>query len=274
MLIWNKQLTDLPTVWIRGAGEMGSAVAVSLHRVGFNIVLSDLAAPLAIRRTVIFAEAMISGQIQVEELSCMRLSLEELQRDRGSDHVAIVLDDPEAIVNTIQPWAMVDARLLKRAFDLRKFASVTVGLGPGFEAGEHCDVVIETQRGHNLGRIIWHGQAAPNTGIPGAVGGESEKRVIHSPVSGFAEWSVNIGDIVTMNQHLGVVESLEILAPIGGMVRGLISPDTPIEKGMKIADVDPRGESIENHLISDKARAIGRGVLEAMLVMRNRNQES
>ncbi len=260
-------MNEKPTVWIRGAGEMASSVAVALHRAGFRVIMSELAAPLAIRRSVSFSEAMIDGRVQVEDVRGRRIAISEFPSPATSDEVLIILDDPNQILSVVRPWAMIDARMQKRGCDLREYASVTVALGPGFIAGKHCDAVIETMRGPNLGSIIWNGSATPDTGIPGELGGQSKHRVIYSPSAGDVFWRVNFGEIVDEDQALGQIGDSEIAAPFKGIVRGLISPLTHIEKGMKIADVDPRGETIDHNALSDKATAVGLGVLEALLFL-------
>ena len=169
--------------------------------------------------------------------------------------------------------AIVDARMAKRNIDTRiDQASLVIALGPGFISGDDCDVVIETKRGHDLGRPIHRGSAAPNTGVPGSVGGVSVDRVIHSPSDGTASWIVEIGDNVEEGQSLGTINGSDVVTKIGGVVRGLIWPSYPVTKGLKIADVDPRGDVSACFQISDKSRLIGAGVLGATLEWLNRGK--
>ncbi|MFH0883608.1 MAG: selenium-dependent molybdenum cofactor biosynthesis protein YqeB [bacterium] len=258
-------------VWVRGAGELASAVGVSLHRSGFHVWLSELPEPLAIRRTVTFSDAVFEGEAEVEDVRAVFCEPEAVEELLGSGEMPLVLDDPTRI-RELQPNAVVDARMRKRDdSELRSLAPFTVGVGPGFAAGTSCDCVIETMRGHNLGRIIWEGSASADTGVPGNIGGETARRVVYSPVQGKVVWSVKFGDLVEEGQLLGRVEEQDITAPLRGMVRGLISPRVFIPAKTKIADVDPRGASVDFTSISDKARSVGRAVLEAMMIHRARH---
>lgn len=262
------------TVWVRGAGELASATAHCLHSVGFRVVLSDLAVPLAIRRTVSFSEAMIRGTAELEGIQALQCAFSDVPNVLSQNKIALIEDDLESI-GALHPDIMVDARMLKRhERSLLPLAPITVGLGPGFHAGRDCHAVIETLRGHDLGRIIWKGPARANTGIPGEVGGESYRRVIRAPQSGSIEWVVDIGDVVSVGALMGrLAGKYEIRAPLQGLVRGLISPRVPASPGLKIADIDPRGSIVDHLSISDKARSVGRGVLEAILIMLNRNAD-
>lgn len=257
------------TVLIRGAGEMASAVAVVLHRVGFSVVMTELPIPLAIRRTVSFSDAILDGTTQVEGIQSVRANYDNYFDILRNKNIPVLTDSIEFITG-IKPKFLIDARLLKKLVnDLRSLAQFTVGLGPGFTVGENCDVIIETMRGHNLGRIIWQGSASPNTGMPGKIGGESAKRVIYSPGVGNIIWLVKFGYIVKQNKVLGKIREIEIKSHISGIVRGLISPKVNMTKGLKIADVDPRGIEVDYTTISDKAQCVGRAVLEAIMVHLN-----
>ncbi len=258
------------TVLIRGAGELASAVGVVLHRVGFSVILTELPIPLAIRRSVCFSDAMLNGTAGVEGIKAVRAELNNYHDILGSRKIPVLTDSIELITN-IKPEFYVDARLLKHIVkDRRSLVQFTVGLGPGFTVEKNCDVIIETMRGHNLGKMIWQGSASPNTGVPGKIGGESAKRVVYSPGGvGNIKWLVDFGDIVKHSQVLGKIGEIEIKSHISGIVRGLISPKVNITKGMKIADVDPRGKDVDYTTISDKARCVGRGVLETIMVHLN-----
>lgn len=253
-------------VWVRGAGELGSAVAVVLHRVGLQVLISELETPLAIRRTASFSDAVLTGEADVEGVHGVHCEREKVTGVLGRGEVPIILDS-QAIAQIIRPSVLVDARMLKEKSEtIRGLAAFTIGLGPGFVAGATCDAVIETNRGHDLGRIIYKGATSANTGVPGAVGGESIRRVLHAPCSGKVNWRVEIGDMVREGEVLGDIDGCEITSLISGMVRGLISPYVPITQGLKISDVDPRGETVNYLGLSDKARATGRAVLEAVLI--------
>lgn len=257
------------TILIRGAGEMASAVAVVLHRVGFSVIMTELSIPLAIRRTVCFSDAILNGTAEVGGIQSVKVEYNNYHDVLRNGNIPVFTDSIE-IINRIKPEFYVDARLLKRPVkDRRILAQFTVGLGPGFTVGKNCAVIIETMRGHNLGRVIWHGSASPNTGVPGKIGGESAKRVVYALGVGNIKWLVDFGDIVQKNKVLGKIGEIEIKSHISGIVRGLISPKVNVTKGMKIADVDPRGREVNYTTISDKARSVGRGVLEAIMVHRN-----
>ncbi|MEE8341046.1 MAG: selenium-dependent molybdenum cofactor biosynthesis protein YqeB [Candidatus Neomarinimicrobiota bacterium] len=256
-------------VLIRGAGEMASAVGVVLHRVGFPVILTELPIPQAIRRTVCFSDAMLNASTTVEGIEAVNADYYNYLNVLKSDKIPVLPDSIE-IIRNIKPEFLIDARMLKKSVnDQRSFAQFTVGLGPGFTVEENCDAVIETMRGHNLGRVIWQGGASLNSGIPGEIGGESVKRVIYSKKDGRINWSVNFGDIVQQNQILGKLGDIAIRSQISGKIRGLISPKVNITKRMKIADVDPRGADVDHTTISDKARCVGRGVLVANMIHLN-----
>ena len=257
------------TVLIRGAGEMASAVGVVLHRVGFSAIMTELRVPLAIRRTVCFSDAMLNGTTEVEGIQSDNADYTNYLDILRNGNIPVVIDSIE-LIEKIKPAIYVDARLLKYTVqDRRSLAEFIVGLGPGFTVGVNCSAIIETMRGHNLGRVIWDGSASSNTGVPGKIGGESARRVIYSPGAGNIEWLADFGDIVEQNQVLGTIGEIEIKSHISGIVRGLISPKVNTTKGMKIADVDPRGVKVDYTTVSDKARCVGRGVLEAIMVYLN-----
>jgi xanthine dehydrogenase accessory factor len=273
-------MTDLKetTVWVRGAGELGSATALILHRVGFRVFLSELPQPLAIRRTVTFSDAMFDGTATITdgsaegETTAVRCDPAEIPTLLQQHKLPLAADSTSELL-AHKSRVVVDARMLKQEVaDFRSWAPLTIGLGPGFTAGKTCHAVIETARGHDLGRVIWDGPARPNTGIPGRLGGETVRRVIYAPATGRLEWRVDLGAVVAPDELLGVIDNrIEVRTPIGGLVRGLIHHDVPITKGLKLADIDPRGAAVDYRRLSDKARCVGRGVLEAILVYLNRN---
>lgn len=267
----NGTVNKPPRVWVRGAGELASAAVVSLHRAGFHVWLSELPSPLAIRRTVAFSDAVFDGAAVVEDVECVLCEPENVVNLLGTGRVPLVLDDPAGIL-PLSPEVVVDARMRKKDDpELAAFASFTVGLGPGFSAGKSCSCVIETMRGHNLGRIFWQGSPRADTGVPANIGGEGARRVVYSPAGGEVSWEVDFGDLVEEGQRLGEVGGREIVAPFRGIVRGLISPRIIVPERTKIADVDPRGAGVDYRSISDKARSVGRAVLEAILIHGARN---
>ncbi|NQU27428.1 MAG: EF2563 family selenium-dependent molybdenum hydroxylase system protein [Candidatus Marinimicrobia bacterium] len=257
---------DNINIVIRGAGELASATALILHKIGFKVILTELQSPLAIRRTVTFSDAIITNEATVEGITARFYKLAEIEAGLPHNILPIVYDNMK-VIKTLKPQIIVDARMLKREPPETKYGSAfVVGLGPGFTVGKNCRVIIETKRGHELGRLIWQGSAIPNTGIPGVLGGESYQRIITAPAEGRIHWRVDFGNLVKKSEILGTVDQFhQIIAPIAGIIRGLISPKIVVSPRMKIGDVDPRGKEINVNLISDKARSIGRGVLEAIL---------
>ena len=258
------RFADRPVV-LRGGGDLGTGAAFRLHKAGFPVVVLELAEPLAIRRTVAVSTAIDSGHIEVDGMVARRADSVEGAIEMAESATVAVLVSPE-IPAGLEPYAVVDARLAKQPLDTdRAQAPVVVGLGPGFIAGSHCHAVVETQRGHDLGRVLWSGTAAPNTGVPGAIGGESARRVIRASEPGMVEWDVSIGTQVTAGAVLGRVSGTPIPTEITGVVRGLIADRRTVVAGTKIADVDPRADRSACFSISDKALAIGGGVVEAVL---------
>lgn len=254
-------------VVIRGAGDIATGVALRLFRAGFRIVMLDTTQPTAIRRTVSFAQAIFDGQMQVEGIWARRVAnAGEAKAILSRGEIAILVDPHAEHLGQLQPGYLVDAILAKRNMGTKKeMAPITIALGPGFTAGEDCDAVIETNRGHNLGRVILQGCAEQNTGIPGNIAGYSVERVIRAPVAGVFEALVNIGELVQKDAPVARIGEHTILAPLAGMVRGLLQNGLTVPPGFKVGDIDPRGAQANFMTASDKALAIGGGVLEAML---------
>jgi xanthine dehydrogenase accessory factor len=254
-------------VVIKGAGDLASGIALRLHRSRFDIIMTDLPVPTAVRRTVAFSEAIRLGSACVEDVKAERAESAAEAYDCLSRGVIPVIPDPEAeIIQSVKPDVVVDAIIAKRNTGTRiDDAPLVIGVGPGFTAGADCDVVIETMRGHTLGRVIWEGSAIPNTGVPGNVGGETIRRLIKAPRAGIFHPEKNIGDIVKEGDRVGNVDGEPVYAQTDGKIRGLLQDGVPVTKGMKSGDVDPRGRSADHLTVSDKALAIGGGVLEAIL---------
>lgn len=270
---------SVPDVLIRGGGDLATGVVWRLHRAGFRVLVTELAEPLTVRRTVSVSSAVRAGVITVEGLTARLLASvdsHELARLYDNDEIPVVVS---ATLPDLRCPVVVDARLAKRNLDTRRDdGNFVVTLGPGFEAGVDCDAVIETMRGHRLGRVLWSGAASPNTGVPGEVGGKSGQRVLRSPGDGTIDWLVEIGDSVQIDQAIAMFGDRVLAAPLTGVVRGLIHPATPVRSGMKIGDIDPRTDLFERprgrgvsdvHLISDKALAVGGGVLEAVMTWKS-----
>ena len=271
-------------VIIRGAGDLATGVAQSLYEAGFRLLLLEVERPSAIRRQVALCEAVYDGTATVENLTCRCCqSLAEAQAVWEADDIPLIVDPSGTSIATLKPWAVVDAILAKKNLGTsRQMAPHTVALGPGFTAGVDVDAVIETKRGHQLGRILWQGAAIANTGIPGLIAGYGKERVIHSPQAGFVYGLVHIGDKVKKGQPMAVLtkdkipvgttvtETMGIAVPasLTGFVRGLIRDGYYVPQGFKMADIDPRDDERENcFTISDKARSLGGAVLTALLWM-------
>ena len=253
-------------VVVRGGGDLGSGVIWRLRRVGFPVIVLELERPLTVRRTVAFSSAVDRGQVMIDGIEGVRVAsgAEALEAAHGGSVPVLISHDLPSLPAPMS--ILVDARLAKRSLNTTiDQAPFVVGLGPGFVAGTDCDAVIETMRGHRLGRVIWDGPAAPNTGIPGEIGGASGDRVLRATVEGALEWDTEFGDLVESGQVLGRIDDSPILAKIDGTVRGLIQPG-PVDVGLKIGDVDPRIDPNAIRQISDKALSIGGAVLEAVLV--------
>jgi xanthine dehydrogenase accessory factor len=256
-------------ILIRGGGDLGTGVAWRLHRCGFPVVVSELAEPLAIRRAVALSSAVAGGEVSIEGVIGRRA--ESIGEAPGLARTGVIPVVVSAALPRIGAMVVVDARLAKRNLDTTvEDAPLVVGLGPGFTAGVDCHVVVETKRGHHLGRAIWAGSAEPDTGIPGEVGGKGGERVVRAPADGKVKWVRAIGEVVAEGDLLGRVGDAEVLAPCGGAVRGLIADGRSVARGLKIGDVDPRAAASACFEISDKALAVGGGVLEAVLTWMNR----
>lgn len=259
------QYPDILTV-VRGGGDLGSGVIWRLRRVGFPVVVLELPRPLTVRRTVAFSSAVTDGRIEIGGIAGVRVaSTDDALATARSGAVAVLVD--ESVPRFPIPISvLVDARLAKRNIDTTiDQAPLVVALGPGFVAGRDCDAVIETMRGHRLGRVIWDGPAAPDTGVPGEIGGESARRVLRADGPGQLSWIADFGDEVDPGQELGQIDGRPVTAQIGGTVRGLIGPG-PVTAGLKIGDIDPRPDPGAIHEISDKALSIGGAAVEAVLV--------
>jgi xanthine dehydrogenase accessory factor len=252
-------------VVVRGGGDMGTGAVFRLHKAGFPVVVLELAEPLSIRREVAVSTAVDTGAMAVDGMVARLVASAGEAVAVAATGVIAVLVAPE-LPPDLAPYAIVDARLAKQPLDTRRGrAPVVVGLGPGLTAGLECDAVVETQRGHDLGRVLWSGRAAPNTGVPGTVGGESARRVVRAPEAGSVGWEVAIGDRVEAGATLGLLNAVAVHSEISGVVRGLIAPGRTVAAGTKIADIDPRADRLACFSISDKALAVGGGVVEAVL---------
>ena len=260
-------------ILIKGAGDLASGVAVRLSHCGFSVVMTDLPRPTSIRRTVCFSEAILNGTATVEDVTAEYApSVGSVGAILAKDRIA-VLSDPDAnCISSLHPDAVVDAILAKKNLGTGILdAPIVIALGPGFTVGKDCHAVIETMRGHDLGRVILNGSAEPNTGIPGSISGFTTERVLRAPKDGIFKEIRHIGDIVSRGDQVAEVDGAYVPATIDGVIRGLLPSGTIVTKGMKSGDIDPRRDPSHCMTVSDKARAIAGGVLEAILFLQRRN---
>lgn len=260
---------------VRGGGDLATGTIYKLKKCGFPVLILEVDMPSAIRRNVSFCEAVYQGQQTVEDMTCyLAESVEEARSLLAEGKLVMLVDHLGESIPQWKPLAVIDAILAKRNLGTnRTMAPITVALGPGFTAGEDVDAVIETKRGHDLGRVLWEGCAAPNTGIPGMIAGYGKERVIRSPAKGILRNVKRITDTVTKDEVIALVETahgqIPVEATLDGILRGLIRDGFPVDVGFKIADIDPRIDEYDNcFTISDKARCIAGGVLEAILCMK------
>lgn len=254
-------------ILVKGAGDLATGTAVRLYRAGFQVVMTDVAQPTAVRRTVAFSQCIYDGQTTVEGITARKAENRDQVRDILAAGEIPVLVDPQASILPQLPFmAVVDAILAKKNLGTTiSDAPIVLALGPGFTAGVDCHGVIETKRGHDLGRLILEGAAIPNTGVPGDVGGYTTERIIRAPADGPFEPVAQIGQQVNLGDVVAKVNGIPVTAQLTGIVRGMLPAGIPVTAGMKSGDIDPRCEVRHCFTVSDKARAIGGGVLEGLL---------
>ena len=268
---------------VRGAGDLATGTIHRLKKAGFRLLVLEAEHPAAIRRQVALSEAVYAGSARVEDVEAVRMDVDlaekknrkelleqEMERIWKKDGVPVLVDPAGLSIAALRPAVVVDAILAKKNLGTTKeMAPLVIALGPGFTAGEDVDVVIETKRGHNLGRVIRSGSAVPNTGIPGIIGGYGKERVMHAQAEGILRNVASIGDIVEARAVIAEIETengtVPVEASLSGLLRGLIRDGYPVTKGFKIADIDPRKEELQNcFTISDKAPCIAGSVLEVI----------
>lgn len=256
-------------VLIKGAGDIATGIALRLWRSHIRVVMTDLPQPTAIRRMVCFSQAIVLGRATVEDVTAVHIHTPEEARSAWEENCLPVLADPECLCREqLRPDALVDAILAKRNLGTRiTDAPVVIGVGPGFCAGKDCHAVVETMRGHTLGRVILEGEPIPNTNIPGLIGGFAGERVLRAPADGVFRQMLSIGTVVEAGDIAGTVSGEPMRCTIGGVLRGILADGTPVRKGMKSGDVDPRYQVEYCYQASDKALAVGGGVLEAVLAL-------
>jgi xanthine dehydrogenase accessory factor len=254
-------------VLIKGAGDIASGVAYRLYGAGFKIVMTELEQPTMVRRTVSFGEAVYDGSKEIEGVIARKAeSISDMDSIWAKKEIPILVDPNGDAVKSLNPDVIVDAIIAKKNTGTYKGqAPITIGLGPGFVAGIDVDAVVETMRGHYLGRVIYEGSAIPDTGIPGEIGGESKRRLLKSPGSGIFNGLREIGEYVKEGEIVAEVNGLKVKAEISGILRGLIKTGVYVKTNMKVGDIDPRADKDYCYTISDKARAVAGGVLEAII---------
>lgn len=261
---------------VRGAGDIATGTIQKLVRAGFKCVVTEVSNPSSIRRKVSLSEAIYEKKTVVEDIEAVLCeNLDEIDEYLERYNPVIIVDPKLTILNKMKFDVVVDAILAKKNTGLKKeMAEITIGLGPGFEAGVDCDIVIETMRGHDLARIIEQGFAKKNTSIPGIIDGFSNERVIYADFDGQFTHIKSISDIVNKEEIIAKVGDNYIRATLDGVIRGMIRDNFEVKKGLKIIDIDPRYEEVKNCFkISDKARAIGGAVLEAIMMLENRREK-
>jgi len=259
--------SDHPLVLIRGGGDLATGTAARLHRCGFRVVVTEISKPLAVRRLVALAEAVYTGEVHIEEFHGRRVEdLEAVFRVHEEGVIPVFVDPAADCRRSLQPEVLVDGRMRKAPPEIGKDAALLViGLGPGFTAGLDCHAVIETNRGHNMGRVYWEGSAEADTGIPEKIVSYDIDRALRAPNSGRFEGRISLGSIVREGEVIAAVDDIPLEAPFNGVLRGLLHSGLEVEVGMKVGDLDPRGEPSYCYQISDKSLAIGGGVIEAIL---------
>ena len=253
---------------IRGAGEIASAVALRLVRCGISVLMTEVGQPLTVRRTVAFSEAVRMGKTQVEGVRAVRArdASHALDLVRSGEAIPVLVDPACACAETVAPDVVIDAILAKRNLGTTMgMAPVVVGVGPGFTAGVDCHAVVETMRGHTLGRVYYTGSALPNTAVPGLIGGYAGERVLRAPTDGVFRAVSRIGDIVQEGQVVAYVGDAPVVSTLTGVLRGLLAGGVQVTAGLKCGDVDPRADAGYCELVSDKGLAVAGGVLEAIL---------
>ena len=255
-------------VMIRGGGDIATGVALRLWRSGMDVCLCEIPAPTAIRRTVCFSEAVRRGEATVEDVTARLCEVEEIPDLLDQRTIPVLIDPEGETIPALAPDAVVDAILAKRNLGTtRDMAPVVIGVGPGFTAGVDCHAAVETMRGHYLGRVLYEGSPLPDTRVPGLIGGYAGERVLRAPADGVFRGARQIGDQVRSGDIAGYVDGVPMVCTIDGVLRGLLADGVAVHRGMKSGDIDPRCAAAHCFCASDKALAVGGGVLEAILAL-------
>lgn len=261
-------------VVVRGGGDIASGTINRLHRMGFKVLVLEIPNPNFIRRKVCYGEAVYEKEFLLEgAVSKLAHNLEEIKNIWAEGKIPVYIDSEMKILKELKADILVDAIIAKKNLGMSKdLAPITIALGPGFEAGKDADVVIETDRGHNLGRLIFEGKASENTGVPGIIQGYGRERVIYANADGVLKIVHDIGSVVKKDDVIAYIGETPVLASLTGLIRGMIREGSVVKKGLKISDIDPRENQLKNcYTISDKARTISGGVAEAIFYLLNQN---
>ena len=260
-------------VLIKGAGDLATGIAYRLKKSGFDIVMTEIHKPTTVRRTVAFSQAVFDNEIVIEGIKGVKVNnINEIYEEIREGNIPIIIDEKAEIIKELRPDVVVDSIIAKKNLGTSiEDAPIVIGVGPGFEAKVDCHLVVETKRGHYLGKVIEEGIAIPNTGVPGNIGGYTKERIIRASSNGKIKPVVAIGDFIKKGDIVAYIDGIEVLAEIDGIVRGMLQEGIEVFKGMKSGDIDPRCEKDHCFTISDKARSIGGGVLEAIMYMSNNN---
>ena len=252
---------------------MATGIAYRLKKSGFDIVMTEIHKPTTVRRTVAFSQAVFDNEIVIEGIKGVKVNnINEIYEEIREGNIPIIIDENAEIIKELSPDVVVDAIIAKQNLGTSiEDAPIVIGVGPGFEAKVDCHLVVETKRGHYLGKVIEEGSAIPNTGVPGNIGGYTKERIIRASSNGKIKPVVAIGDFVKKGDIVAYIDGVEVLSEIDGIVRGMLQEGIEVFKGMKSGDIDPRCEKDHCFTISDKARSIGGGVLEAIMYMSNNN---
>lgn len=262
-----------PLIAVKGAGDLATGVIHRLTRAGFSVMATELVQPTVLRRTVAFAEAVPLGEMTVEGVTACRVqTLAEARNVLARREVPILIDPSGTLLRAARPDALIEATLSKHNSGISlEDAPIVIALGPGYEAGKDVHAVIETNRGHNLGRVYIRGMAEADTGVPGMIGGYSSERLLRAPHAGTLYGKRQIGDTLEKDEVVAMVEAAGVAIPVNasirGILRGLVRDGLPVSAGMKVGDIDPRAIRDHCFTISDKARAVAGGVLEALLAL-------
>lgn len=258
-------------VLIKGAGDLATGVAHRLKKCGFDIIMTEISEPTTVRRTVAFSQAVYDNNAEVEDIRAILISdVNEAKKVIKQGNIAVIIDEKAQIIKDIKPEVVVDAIIAKENLGTNiDDAPIVIGVGPGFTAGIDCNCVIETQRGHYLGKAMYNGSAIPNSGVPGDIGGYTKERIIRATCDGKISPVSKIGDYVEKGDIVAYINGTPIFSEISGIVRGILQKGVHVFKGMKSGDIDPRCEKNHCFTISDKARSIGGGVLEAILYLKS-----